>query len=122
MKDLLNFFDKPKDPISVEAVSVKMASPDVIREWSFGEVRKPGSVPTICYRFVGDVHSSRPGVTARLERSTREQDGLPSPHLTLHPMGFTWPTLSPGPAVGSYSTVSTLPRNESCRASPSHSH
>jgi hypothetical protein len=39
MKDLLNFFDKPKDPISVEALSIKMASPDTIREWSFGEVK-----------------------------------------------------------------------------------
>ncbi len=47
MKDLLNFFDKPKDPISVEAISIKMASPDTIREWSFGEVRKP---ETINYR------------------------------------------------------------------------
>jgi len=47
MKDLLNFFDKPKDPISVEAVSIKMASPDDIREWSFGEVKKP---ETINYR------------------------------------------------------------------------
>ena len=47
MKDLLNFFDKPKDPISVEAVSIKFASPDVIREWSFGEVKKP---ETINYR------------------------------------------------------------------------
>jgi DNA-directed RNA polymerase subunit beta' len=47
MKDLLNFFDKPKDPISIEAVSIKMASPDIIREWSFGEVRKP---ETINYR------------------------------------------------------------------------
>jgi DNA-directed RNA polymerase subunit beta' len=47
MKDLLNFFDKPKDPISVEAISIKLASPDTIREWSFGEVRKP---ETINYR------------------------------------------------------------------------
>ena len=47
MKDLLNFFDKPKDPISIEAVSIKMASPDTIREWSFGEVKKP---ETINYR------------------------------------------------------------------------
>ena len=47
MKDLLNFFDKPKDPISVEAVSIKLASPDTIREWSFGEVKKP---ETINYR------------------------------------------------------------------------
>ena len=47
MKDLLNFFDKPKDPVSVESVSVKLASPDTIREWSFGEVKKP---ETINYR------------------------------------------------------------------------
>jgi DNA-directed RNA polymerase subunit beta' len=47
MKDLLNFFDKPKDPISVESVTIKMASPDTIREWSFGEVKKP---ETINYR------------------------------------------------------------------------
>jgi DNA-directed RNA polymerase subunit beta' len=47
MKDLLNFFDKPKDPVSFEAISIKMASPDIIREWSFGEVKKP---ETINYR------------------------------------------------------------------------
>jgi DNA-directed RNA polymerase subunit beta' len=47
MKDLLNFFDKPKDPVSVESVSIRMASPDTIREWSFGEVKKP---ETINYR------------------------------------------------------------------------
>ena len=47
MRDLLNFFDKPKDPISIESVSIKMASPDVIREWSYGEVKKP---ETINYR------------------------------------------------------------------------
>ncbi len=47
MKDLLNFFDKPKNPVSLEAVSIQMASPDTIREWSFGEVKKP---ETINYR------------------------------------------------------------------------
>jgi len=47
MRDLLNFFDKPKDPISINSVSLKMASPDVIREWSYGEVKKP---ETINYR------------------------------------------------------------------------
>ena len=47
MKDLLNFFDKPKDPVSIQAVSIRMASPDTIREWSFGEVKKP---ETINYR------------------------------------------------------------------------
>ena len=47
MKDLLNFFDKPKDPLSFDAVRISLASPEMIREWSFGEVTKP---ETINYR------------------------------------------------------------------------
>ena len=47
MKDLLNFFDKPKDPLSFDAVRISLASPEMIREWSFGEVKKP---ETINYR------------------------------------------------------------------------
>ncbi len=47
MKDLLNFFDKPKDPLSFDAVRVSLASPEMIREWSFGEVKK---AETINYR------------------------------------------------------------------------
>ena len=84
-----------------------------------GEARKPGSVPAICYLFAGDVHSSRPDVTVRLKRPTREQDGPPSPHLALHPMGYTWPTLSPEPPVVSYTTVSTLPETDASPSFPS---
>ena len=47
MRDLLNFFDKPKDPLSFDSVRVSLASPEMIREWSFGEVKKP---ETINYR------------------------------------------------------------------------
>ncbi len=47
MKDLLNFFDKPRDPLSFDAVRISLASPEMIREWSFGEVKKP---ETINYR------------------------------------------------------------------------
>jgi DNA-directed RNA polymerase subunit beta' len=47
LKDLLNFFDKPKDPLSFDAVRVSLASPEMIRAWSFGEVKKP---ETINYR------------------------------------------------------------------------
>ncbi len=47
MKDLLNFLDKPKDPLSFDAVRISLASPEMIREWSFGEVKKP---ETINYR------------------------------------------------------------------------
>jgi DNA-directed RNA polymerase subunit beta' len=47
LKDLLNFFDKPKDPLSFDAVRVSLASPEMIRKWSLGEVKKP---ETINYR------------------------------------------------------------------------
>lgn len=47
MKDLLNFFDKPKDPLSFVGIKISLASPDKIREWSYGEVKKP---ETINYR------------------------------------------------------------------------
>jgi DNA-directed RNA polymerase subunit beta' len=47
VKDLLNFFDKPKDPLSFDAVRISLASSDMIREWSHGEVKKP---ETINYR------------------------------------------------------------------------
>jgi DNA-directed RNA polymerase subunit beta' len=47
LKDLLNFFDKPKDPLSFDAVRVSLASPEMIRGWSYGEVKKP---ETINYR------------------------------------------------------------------------
>ena len=47
MKDLLNFFDKPKDPLSFTGIRISLASADKIREWSFGEVKKP---ETINYR------------------------------------------------------------------------
>ena len=47
MRDLLNFFDKPKDPQSFIALKISIASPEKIREWSNGEVKK---AETINYR------------------------------------------------------------------------
>jgi len=47
MKDLLNFFDKPKDPLSFTGIRISLASGEKIREWSYGEVKKP---ETINYR------------------------------------------------------------------------
>ena len=47
MKDLLTFFDKPKDPLALNAVRISIASPERIKKWSFGEVKKP---ETINYR------------------------------------------------------------------------
>lgn len=47
MDTFLNLFDKPKDPLSFDAIRIRLASPEKIRSWSFGEVRKP---ETINYR------------------------------------------------------------------------
>ena len=47
MRDLLNFFDKPKDPLALESIRISIASPELIRRWSYGEVKKP---ETINYR------------------------------------------------------------------------
>ena len=42
-----SFFEKPKDPLSFSAIRISLASPEKIREWSHGEVKKP---ETINYR------------------------------------------------------------------------
>jgi DNA-directed RNA polymerase subunit beta' len=47
MEDLFNLFEKPKNPISFNAIKVSIASPEKIRSWSHGEVKKP---ETINYR------------------------------------------------------------------------
>mgnify|MGYP006271727709 CR=1 FL=1 len=47
MKDIFSFFEKPKDPVTFDSIRVSIASPDKIREWSHGEVKKP---ETINYR------------------------------------------------------------------------
>ena len=47
MKDLLNFFDKPKDPLSFTGIRISLASPEKIREWSFGEVKSQRRSTTV---------------------------------------------------------------------------
>lgn len=47
MNDLMNFFDKPTDPLKFSAIKISLASPEKIRSWSYGEVKKP---ETINYR------------------------------------------------------------------------
>jgi DNA-directed RNA polymerase subunit beta' len=47
LEDLNSLFARPEDPISIEAVRLSLSSPEMIRSWSFGEVKKP---ETINYR------------------------------------------------------------------------
>ena len=47
MREMYNLYDKPKNPLSYVAVRISLASPEKIRSWSHGEVKKP---ETINYR------------------------------------------------------------------------
>ena len=47
MKDLLNLFNQQRQTLDFDAIKIALASPDLIRSWSFGEVKKP---ETINYR------------------------------------------------------------------------
>ena len=46
-KDLWTFLPKTTEPIDFEAIRIALASPDKVKEWSHGEVKKP---ETINYR------------------------------------------------------------------------
>ncbi len=47
IEDIYALFQKPKNPKDFDAIRIKLASPEKIREWSHGEVKKP---ETINYR------------------------------------------------------------------------
>ena len=47
MEDYLSFLEKPKSPLSFNAIRISIASPEKIESWSHGEVKKP---ETINYR------------------------------------------------------------------------
>src|SRR5579875_1061765 len=47
MEDLFSLFEKPKNPLNFNAIRISLASPEKIRSWSHGEVKKP---ETINYR------------------------------------------------------------------------
>ena len=47
LEDLNSLFARPEDPLNIEAVRLALASPEMVRSWSHGEVKKP---ETINYR------------------------------------------------------------------------
>ena len=47
MRDMLNLLKKPNKDDSFDHIKISLASPDLMRSWSYGEVRKP---ETINYR------------------------------------------------------------------------
>ncbi len=53
VEDIYALFQKPKNPRDFDAIRIKVSSPEKIREWSFGEVKKP---ETINYRTFKPEH------------------------------------------------------------------
>ena len=47
MESIYSLFDKPRDAVSFDAMRIRIASPEKVRSWSYGEVKKP---ETINYR------------------------------------------------------------------------
>src|SRR6202451_576797 len=47
VKDLLNLFNQTRQSLDFDSIKIALASPELIRSWSFGEVKKP---ETINYR------------------------------------------------------------------------
>ena len=47
MEGIYSLFEKPKDSVSFDAIRIRIASPEKVRSWSYGEVKKP---ETINYR------------------------------------------------------------------------
>ena len=47
MEGIYTLFEKPRDSVSFDAMRIRVASPEKIRSWSYGEVKKP---ETINYR------------------------------------------------------------------------
>jgi hypothetical protein len=82
------FFDeKPIDPTSFKAIRIGLASPEKIRSWSHGEVKKP---ETINYR------TFKP-----------ERDGLSAPRSSARPRtGSATAGSSRGSSIGTSSVTS----------------
>ena len=47
MSELMNIFGQPTGPHSFDQIRISIASPERIRSWSYGEIKKP---ETINYR------------------------------------------------------------------------
>ena len=70
MKDLLKLFKQQGPVENFDAIKIGLASPDLIRSWSFGEVKKPETINyrtfkperdgLFCAEIVGPVTSSWP--------------------------------------------------------------
>src|SRR4026207_1875455 len=56
MEDLFSLFEKPKNPLNFNSIRISIASPDKIRSWSHGEVKKPEHINYRTFKPERDAH------------------------------------------------------------------
>ena len=44
MRDLLNLYGRQRQPLDFDAIRIGLAPPELIRSWSYGEVKKPDTL------------------------------------------------------------------------------
>ena len=44
MIDMGVLFDKPKNPGDIDSIRISIASPEQIKDWSYGEIKKPETI------------------------------------------------------------------------------
>jgi len=66
MNELMNIFGQVSGPQSFDQIRISIASPERIRSWSFGEIKKP---ETINYR-TAPASSARSRITSACAAST----------------------------------------------------
>src|SRR6186997_1041696 len=55
MKDLLNLFNQQGQTLDFDSIKIALASPDLVRSWSYGEVKKPESDGLFCAAIFGPI-------------------------------------------------------------------
>src|SRR6187397_733681 len=55
MKDLLNLFNQTRQSLDFDSIKIALASPELIRSWSFGEVKKPERDGLFCAAIFGPI-------------------------------------------------------------------
>src|SRR6266571_1253633 len=96
-KDLWGILDRHAKPITFDAIRIKLASPEKIRGWSHGEVKKPETINyrtfkperdgLFCARIFGPTKDYECGVEVTRARVRRERMG----HIELaSPVSHVW--------------------------------
>ena len=55
MKDMLNLFKKTTKEDNFDHIKISLASADLMRSWSYGEVRKPERDRLFCAKIFGPI-------------------------------------------------------------------